>query len=655
MSTFFRLSKSILASPRFILILVCVTIITRFGTVIAPKTTDDYMQQIALVGNKTLYEKGFMSANPDLPFFSQIDNVFNFFDADQGNLSGLVNYGALPWWTDPEAKIHLYRPLSAITHWIDYQFWPDNVVWMHLESLTIFTFLVLTVYQLYRENSGIKYSDIQDGETSGLQCVAALAALFYCLDVSHNSSISWLASRNALLATLFGVMSITHFIRWRENAKQFNLLISLVLLLTSLFSAEAGIATVGYLFGYMLWVDRAPLWHRAVALIPFVMLILAWRFSYNYAGFGSTNVAHYVDPGRDPIRFIGQYIKSFPLMFASVNTGADNLISLFSIEFQQQIWVFAVLISALFLLVLWPVVRCNSHCRFWLTGSLIACIPPCALNEITARIFGFISLGFFIVVAHFVRWSLSAKQKTNNIISANFASRAWLKLRTISFRAFAYLGLIAHLVIPALVLTIGSFVYAEKYLAGDVNQFASERYYDIEDFSYENRVVVFLNAPFTFVLQFIPYQLMSEGKPIPEALRVLAPGHSEILITRVNDNSLEVEARGGFSVVDDTDIPVENLRVTASNAHKSRSLMGFFRTHDHNFFTGQKFELPGNTIEILQTLDGLPEKIRVVFNNSLDDERYLYLLWSWTEKRFSNVKIPRPGETIRTEAPGLGT
>ena len=35
------------------------------------------------------------------------------------NRTALLNYGALPWWTGPNYRVALLRPMATLTHWID--------------------------------------------------------------------------------------------------------------------------------------------------------------------------------------------------------------------------------------------------------------------------------------------------------------------------------------------------------------------------------------------------------------------------------------------------------------------------------------------------------------------------------------------------------
>jgi hypothetical protein len=44
----------------------------------------------------------------------------------------------LPWWSDPTIHIDFARPLTALTHVLDYALWPGTPALRHLHSLLWF-------------------------------------------------------------------------------------------------------------------------------------------------------------------------------------------------------------------------------------------------------------------------------------------------------------------------------------------------------------------------------------------------------------------------------------------------------------------------------------------------------------------------------------
>jgi hypothetical protein len=52
------------------------------------------------------------------------------------------NYGIMPWWLSNEAKLALWRPFTAFTHWVDYRVFPDSPALMHAHNIAWFSIVV---------------------------------------------------------------------------------------------------------------------------------------------------------------------------------------------------------------------------------------------------------------------------------------------------------------------------------------------------------------------------------------------------------------------------------------------------------------------------------------------------------------------------------
>ena len=78
-----------------------------------------------------------------------------------------------------------WRPLTAATHWADYQLWPDHPALMHLQNAAWFCALVAALFGLYRRILGPGW-------------IAALAALLYAVKAQFFGPVAWIACRNGL-------------------------------------------------------------------------------------------------------------------------------------------------------------------------------------------------------------------------------------------------------------------------------------------------------------------------------------------------------------------------------------------------------------------------------------------------------------------------
>ncbi|MBT4091489.1 MAG: hypothetical protein HOE30_23635, partial [Deltaproteobacteria bacterium] len=51
--------------------------------------------------------------------------MFSWIDGNPQRVSYLMEFG-LPWWSYSELQVTFWRPLTELSHWLDYQLWPDS-------------------------------------------------------------------------------------------------------------------------------------------------------------------------------------------------------------------------------------------------------------------------------------------------------------------------------------------------------------------------------------------------------------------------------------------------------------------------------------------------------------------------------------------------
>ena len=100
-------------------------------------SADDYIHKLIATGARAL------------PAFARDPlDMYRFTGGEQTR--ALMREGVLSWWEDPEAKLAFFRPLSALTHYIDYTLWPEQAWAMHLHSMLWSLLLFWGVLVLYR-------------------------------------------------------------------------------------------------------------------------------------------------------------------------------------------------------------------------------------------------------------------------------------------------------------------------------------------------------------------------------------------------------------------------------------------------------------------------------------------------------------------------
>lgn len=81
-------------------------------------------------------------------------HYFTFITPEQGDS---VLETRSPWWALRETRIAFLRPLSAFTHWVDFQLWPDSADGAHLHSMFWYALLCSAATVLYRRWASVAW------------------------------------------------------------------------------------------------------------------------------------------------------------------------------------------------------------------------------------------------------------------------------------------------------------------------------------------------------------------------------------------------------------------------------------------------------------------------------------------------------------------
>jgi hypothetical protein len=133
-------------------------------------------------------------------------NMFDWRVADRDLLDPGSLFGRLPWWADEDFSFALLRPLSTVSHYLDYVLWPHSPWLMHLHNIALSCLLIAIAAHLYRRLFG-----------SGIAAWIAVAA--FAIDDAHAISTAWIASRNTLLTAIAVLLTLTFHWRWTREHK----------------------------------------------------------------------------------------------------------------------------------------------------------------------------------------------------------------------------------------------------------------------------------------------------------------------------------------------------------------------------------------------------------------------------------------------------
>jgi len=541
---------------------------------------DDYFQRAILLGVSPVGE----ATQP-------VSDLFRFVWGGE-QTQRLIDWGFFPWWTNPELRIGLWRPLTAVTHLVDYQLWPDLPVLQHLHSLLWFGLGLFLVAQLYRRVHGV-----------GL--VAGLAALLFALEDAHSMPAGWIANRNALLALVFGTLVILAHLAWRRSGKRRFLLGALTALALGLLCGEATLGALAYVFAWEITMSEGSWPNRLVALVPAGVVVVLWRLLYNSLGYGTTGSGLYLDPTTQPGEFALALCERWPLLLANQWTQIDvDAWAFLSRSAQLVSSGVAALLCIGLLILLWRLLRTKALARFWALGMALSLVPICAAFPMS-RLLVFSGIGAFGLLALFVE-SMGWPGKLDH-------------LRSRLGRAAVWALLVLHGPVAALMLVGRAFALP---LFGGM--FAAGASGAPKDDALEQQTLIFVNGnDFSVAYTSLIRQLDASG-PVPRRAAMLSN------MTVAN----EVHREDAFTLV-----------ITPRGGLLANSIDRLMRGLEPPFVKDGQIHMVDFTVQIRSlTTDGRPAEIAFRFREPLNNPSYRWV--SWQAQGLVQFPIPEVGETL---------
>jgi hypothetical protein len=487
--------------------------------------------------------------------------------------------------------IALFRPLTALTHVLDYALWPDAFALQHAHSLLWMGLGVGLVAALYR--------------TLHAPAMAGLAGLLFAVADSHAIPAGWLANRNALLCLVCGVLTVACHLRWRRTSGPAWLALALVSLAAGLCCGEATLGGLAYVAAWELAAENGSWRRRLGGLLPYGVLVGLWRVVYVALGFGAYGSSLYVDPGGQPLRFAGALVERWPLFM--VGQWLQLPIDLWLMVpdgAQLALWLAAVAACVGLLALLWPLLRGQRLARFWATGTALSLVPLCAGFPMD-RLLVQAGVGAFPLIAMLAEsegaWPFP-----------RLARSAWRRRACVLLLVLH--GPLAALLLVVRTATLPQFGYffamaAREAPAGP--EVASQTF-------------VFVNGNDFPVAYCGVIRQVDGSAPPPRRVAHLASMFSANQVLREDDRTLVVTPEEGFLAW-----PVDRL---LSNPER-------------RFAPGERIQAPDFTAEIRSVAgDGRPTQVAFRFRLPLEDPslRWLY----WTRAGLVAFPLPGPGESV---------
>ncbi len=536
-----------LGHPRWALLCMGLALLLGLPSIGLGISADDLLQRLVLLDQ--------------WPFGEGSDPLFDLFSFMPGTTDGLVHeraMGLLPWWADPEISATFFRPISVLTHMLDYALWPDRFWLQHIHSLLWYSASVGLVVHAFRR--------------FGLALpLAGLAGLFFAFEDAHALTAGWLANRNASVCMVFGLASMCLHHRWRTEGRVLSGAAAVLCFALSLLSAEAGVGALAYLAAWQLVMDDQRWTVRLRALLPYLVVLVAWRLVYQHMGYGVRWSDVYIDPGRQPLRFAVALVERVPLMMTAqwFQAPIDGT-NLLSVAERAAVAGLTWFLTLGLLHWLSPLLRARREARFWALGMGLSIIPICAAFPMS-RVLTFTGLGAFALLA--------------------LQMESWLDGRAPLGRAQRLL-LWLHIPCSGAVLVAGPFFW---FVLLEVLLPTAQL---PDDLTPEQTIVLLQTHDLAGASLSVASFVHGEAAA-PSPVAMLGSLLSDVRVRRLDAQTLELETRGGWNR-----IPMERLT----------------RSIERPWQVGDAVEMTGYTIEIRQiTEDGRPQVVEATFSVPLED------------------------------------
>jgi hypothetical protein len=533
-------------------------------------TLDDFIHR--------LHARGFPVMGPARPF-----DMFRFMDGVPAHVAALRERGFVPWFTADDLRIAFFRPLASLLHTVDYAVLRLPPWAMHAESVAWYALLVFCVAKLY-------------ARLLPSRGIAGLAALFYAVDAGHALPAGWLANRNAVLASVFGVLAILAHDRWRRDGWKPGAVASAGCFALALAGGEMAIGTLAYAVAYALTLEQGPWRRRASSLAPMMLVAALWQAAYRLGDYGVRSSGFYVDPGTAP----GTFLRNLPMHAAELAMGE---LTLFPVETGARahvavgLAVLGALVLALFVRAILPIVRRDAGARFLAVGAALALVPVCGVMP-AGRVLMLVSVGALGVLATLV----------GDVVAGVETRR--------DARALARVSGGLHVVLAPVLLVVIALAPRGITRFFEASGPGLPQPYELAGTS-----VVIVRTPSSLGAAYrfgVPHD---EPPTLPGALRLMAVGMGDCQVTRVDDLTLLVRIDDGLL---------------------NDPLVALYR--DTPVRKGEQYRLSDMTIDVTDDTGGEARAATFRFDTALEGPRRTWV--AWDGGRFVRFTPPPVGQTV---------
>jgi MFS family permease len=230
---------------------------------------------------------------------------------------------------------------------------------MHIHRALLYALIVLLCVKLL-------------ARFSSTPVACGIACLLYAIDDAHAYSSGWISAANTLLACVFGLFALLMHDHWRRKRSNAGLVLSLVAFVLSLLSSEGGLALMGYLVAYALFLESGSWKKRIATLIPATLIAAGYLVFYLTQHLGVKGSFDYLSPTED----LGQ--TALIVLSGTVTGTLSQVLSIpflaMALQMAGGVIVAAVLLAAV-VAVFWRFLGSSRTVAFFGAGMVLSIVP----------------------------------------------------------------------------------------------------------------------------------------------------------------------------------------------------------------------------------------------------------------------------------------
>jgi hypothetical protein len=248
-------------------------------------------------------------------------HLYAFAPEDPASTARHIERGSLPWWTHPEFRFVMLRPLSSLLIAFDHAAFPRQPFLHHLHTMVWFFAVLVLTFRMLRIATSTP--------------IALIAIASFAVDETMTWMVAWLANRCALVSTVFVMLAIAVHLRapsqhpWSRDRK-----LELALWALAFSGGEYAVGGVALLCGYEFAGRHAPWRERVLALWPAVSVMLVFVSAYVAIRGGVYGATTYIDPFTDTAQFLKSAADRLPRMAGEVWVNMNGESERFYLRYQ---------------------------------------------------------------------------------------------------------------------------------------------------------------------------------------------------------------------------------------------------------------------------------------------------------------------------------